>query len=142
MPLENILIPCMPLAPHVIDTKNYTYMPLSGTQGMSIKSDGIPGIFSRWKVERNRWSAAQDSKEGQLVGVQGDPKAANLSACLPVLRSFALGPSQRSRQSPTWRPICPNPPEEEGAPLLCFDLWLLPTDMTGSNPPVPCALYW
>jgi hypothetical protein len=46
MPLENILIPCMPLAPHVIDTKNYTYMPLSGTQGMSIKSDGIPGIFS------------------------------------------------------------------------------------------------
>jgi hypothetical protein len=46
MPLENILIPCMSLAPHVIDTKNYTYMPLSGTQGMSIKSDGIPGIFS------------------------------------------------------------------------------------------------
>lgn len=46
MPLENILIPCMPLAPHVIDTKKYTYMPLSGTQGMSIKSDGIPGIFS------------------------------------------------------------------------------------------------
>ena len=46
MPLENILIPCMPLAPHVIDTKNYTYMPLSGTQGMSIKSDGIPEIFS------------------------------------------------------------------------------------------------
>jgi hypothetical protein len=37
----------MPLAPHVIDTKKYTYMPLSGTQGMSIKSDGIPGIFSR-----------------------------------------------------------------------------------------------
>jgi hypothetical protein len=35
----------MPLAPHVIDTKKYTYMPLSGTQGMSIKSDGIPGIF-------------------------------------------------------------------------------------------------
>jgi hypothetical protein len=47
MPLENILIPCMPLAPHVIDTKKYTYMPLSGTQGMSIKSDGIPGIFSK-----------------------------------------------------------------------------------------------
>jgi hypothetical protein len=46
MPLKNILIPCMPLAPHVIDTKKYTYMPLSGTQGMSIKSDGIPGIFS------------------------------------------------------------------------------------------------
>jgi hypothetical protein len=46
MPLENILIPCMPLAPHVIDTKKYTYMPLSGTQGMSIKYDGIPGIFS------------------------------------------------------------------------------------------------
>jgi hypothetical protein len=46
MPLENILISCMPLAPHVIDTKKYTYMPLSGTQGMSIKSDGIPGIFS------------------------------------------------------------------------------------------------
>jgi hypothetical protein len=46
MPLENILIPCMPLAPHVIDTKKYTYMPLSGTQGISIKSDGIPGIFS------------------------------------------------------------------------------------------------
>jgi hypothetical protein len=45
MPLENILVPCMPLAPHVIDTKKYTYMPLSGTQGMSIKSDGIPGIF-------------------------------------------------------------------------------------------------
>jgi hypothetical protein len=44
--LENILIPCMPLAPHVIDTKKYTYMPLSGTQGMSVKSDGIPGIFS------------------------------------------------------------------------------------------------
>jgi hypothetical protein len=97
---------------------------------------------TRWKVERNRWSAAQDSKEGQLVGVQGDPKAANLSACLPVPRSFALGPSERSRQSPTWRPICPNPPEEEGAPLLCFDIRLLPTDMTGSNPPVPCALYW
>jgi hypothetical protein len=46
MPLENILIPCIPLAPHVIDTKKYTYMPLSGTQGMSIKYDGIPGIFS------------------------------------------------------------------------------------------------
>jgi hypothetical protein len=46
MPLENILIPCMPLTPHVIDTKKYTYMPLSGTQGMSIKSDGIPEIFS------------------------------------------------------------------------------------------------
>jgi hypothetical protein len=46
MPLENILVPCMPLAPHVIDTKKCTYMPLSGTQGMSIKSDGIPGIFS------------------------------------------------------------------------------------------------
>jgi hypothetical protein len=42
-------IPCMPLAPHVIDTKKYTYMPLSGTQGMSIKSDGIPGIFSTVK---------------------------------------------------------------------------------------------
>jgi hypothetical protein len=97
---------------------------------------------TRWKVERNRWSAAQDSKEGQLVGVQGDPKAANLSACLPVPRSFALCPSERSRQSPTWRPICPNPPDEEGAPLLCFDIRLLPTDMTGSNPPVPCALYW
>jgi hypothetical protein len=26
-------------------TQKYTYMPLSGTQGMSIKSDGIPGIF-------------------------------------------------------------------------------------------------
>jgi hypothetical protein len=52
MPLKNILIPCMPLAPHVIDTKKYTYMPLSGTQGMSIKSDGIPGIFSTciWSV--------------------------------------------------------------------------------------------
>jgi hypothetical protein len=50
MPLENILIPCMPLAPHVIDTKKYTYMPLSGTQGMSIKSDGIPGIFSTFLV--------------------------------------------------------------------------------------------
>jgi hypothetical protein len=46
MPLENILIPCMPLAPHVIDTKKYTYMPLSGTQGIIIKSDGIRGIFS------------------------------------------------------------------------------------------------
>jgi hypothetical protein len=46
MPLENILVPCMPLAPHVIDTKKYTYMSLSGTQGMSIKSDGISGIFS------------------------------------------------------------------------------------------------
>jgi hypothetical protein len=45
MPLEIILVPCMPLAPHVIDTKKYTYMPLSGTQGMTIKSDGIPGIF-------------------------------------------------------------------------------------------------
>jgi hypothetical protein len=45
MPLENILVPCMPLAPHVINTKKYTYMPLSGTQGMSIKSDDIPGIF-------------------------------------------------------------------------------------------------
>jgi hypothetical protein len=43
MPLENILIPCMPLVPHVIDTKKYTYMPLSGTQGMSIKSDGAGG---------------------------------------------------------------------------------------------------
>jgi hypothetical protein len=52
MPLENILIPCMPLAPHVIDTKNYTYMPLSGIQGMSIKSDGIPGIFSSFFPER------------------------------------------------------------------------------------------
>jgi hypothetical protein len=49
MPLENILIPCMPLTPHVIDTKKYTYMPLSGTQGMSIKFDGIPGIFSSLK---------------------------------------------------------------------------------------------
>jgi hypothetical protein len=49
MPLENILIPYMPLTPHVIDTKKYTYMPLSGTQGMSIKSDGIPGIFSSGK---------------------------------------------------------------------------------------------
>jgi hypothetical protein len=48
MPLENILIPCMPLTPHVIDTKKYTYMSLSGTQGMSIKSDGIPGIFSNF----------------------------------------------------------------------------------------------
>jgi hypothetical protein len=47
MPLENILISYIPLAPHVIDTKKYTYMPLSGTQGISIKSDGIPGIFSR-----------------------------------------------------------------------------------------------
>jgi hypothetical protein len=51
MQLENILIPCMPLAPHVIDTKKYTYMPLSGTQGMSIKFDGIPGIFSRKYME-------------------------------------------------------------------------------------------
>jgi hypothetical protein len=40
MPLKNILIPYMPLAPHVIHTKN-TYMPLSGTQGMGIKSDGM-----------------------------------------------------------------------------------------------------
>jgi hypothetical protein len=41
-----VVYPCMPLGPHVIDTKKYTYMPLSGTQGMSIKSDGIPEIFS------------------------------------------------------------------------------------------------
>jgi hypothetical protein len=26
-------------------TKKYNYMSLSGTQGMSKKSDGIPGIF-------------------------------------------------------------------------------------------------
>jgi hypothetical protein len=48
MPLENILVSCMPLAPHVIDTKKYTYMSLNGTKGMSIKSDGIPGIFPRY----------------------------------------------------------------------------------------------
>jgi hypothetical protein len=47
MPLENILVPCVPLVSHVIDTKKYTYMPLSGTRGMSIKSDGIPGIFPK-----------------------------------------------------------------------------------------------
>jgi hypothetical protein len=46
MPSENILVPCLPLAPHVIHKKK-TYMPLSGTQEMSIKSDGIPGIFPR-----------------------------------------------------------------------------------------------
>jgi hypothetical protein len=45
MPLENMLVPFVSLAPHVIDTKKCTYMPLNGTQGMSIKSDGIPGIF-------------------------------------------------------------------------------------------------
>jgi hypothetical protein len=50
MPLENILVPCMPLAPHVIDTKKYTYMSLSGTQGMSIKSDDIPGIFPKFMM--------------------------------------------------------------------------------------------
>jgi hypothetical protein len=49
MPLKNILIPCMSLAPHVIDTKKYTYMPLSGIQGIIIKSDGIRGIFSKFK---------------------------------------------------------------------------------------------
>jgi hypothetical protein len=45
MPSENILIPFVPLVPHVIHTKKFTYMPLSGTQGMSIKSDGIQEIF-------------------------------------------------------------------------------------------------
>jgi hypothetical protein len=28
-------------------TQKCTYMPLNGTQGMSIKSDGIPGIFPK-----------------------------------------------------------------------------------------------
>jgi hypothetical protein len=67
MPLENILIPCMPLAPHVIDTKKYTYMPLSGTQGMSIKSDGIPGIFSTIYY-RVAYGGGTDSrkKDGQM----------------------------------------------------------------------------
>jgi hypothetical protein len=60
MPLENILVPCMPLAPHVIDTKKYTYMPLSGTQGMSIKSDGIPGIFPSYKGKSNSSSSLKD----------------------------------------------------------------------------------
>jgi hypothetical protein len=45
MPSENILIPCMSLPPRVIHTQKITYMPLSGTQGMSIKSSGIQGIF-------------------------------------------------------------------------------------------------
>jgi hypothetical protein len=48
MPSENILIPYVSLAPYVIH-KKYTYMSLSGTQGMSIKSDGIPEIFSIFK---------------------------------------------------------------------------------------------
>jgi hypothetical protein len=66
MPLENILIPCMPLAPHVIDTKKYTYMPLSGTQGMSIKSDGIPGIFSSFFcANRREAGGAPDSLVGR-----------------------------------------------------------------------------
>jgi hypothetical protein len=60
MPLENILIPCMPLAPHVIDTKKYTYMPLSGTQGMSIKSDGIPGIFSFFSPKAQKMVCMQN----------------------------------------------------------------------------------
>jgi hypothetical protein len=41
MPSENIRIPCVPLAPHVIHTKTITYMPLNGTQEMSIKSDDM-----------------------------------------------------------------------------------------------------
>jgi hypothetical protein len=41
MPLENIFILGVPLAPHVIHTQKITYMPLSGTKGMSIKSGGI-----------------------------------------------------------------------------------------------------
>jgi hypothetical protein len=44
MPLENILVPYVPLAPHIIDIKKCTYMLLSGKQEMNIKSD-IPGIF-------------------------------------------------------------------------------------------------
>jgi hypothetical protein len=51
----------MPLAPHVIDTKKYTYMPLSGTQGMSIKSDGIPGIFSKRKEQQHYSTAGTGS---------------------------------------------------------------------------------
>jgi hypothetical protein len=47
MPSENILVPCVPLAPHVIHTKKCTYMPLSGTQEMGIKSNGIPEIFPK-----------------------------------------------------------------------------------------------
>jgi hypothetical protein len=53
MPSENILVTCVPLVPYVIHTKKYIYMPLSGTQGMSIKSDGIPEIFPI-KIEDDR----------------------------------------------------------------------------------------
>jgi hypothetical protein len=52
MPSKNILVTYMPLTPHVIHTKKYTYMPFSGTQGMGIKSDGIPGIFPRFILVR------------------------------------------------------------------------------------------
>jgi hypothetical protein len=73
MPLENILIPCMSLAPHVIDTKKYTYMPLSGTQGMSIKSDGIPGIFSIPYGQRH--DSGQRAKNSWLMGFDAhDPQ--------------------------------------------------------------------
>lgn len=45
MPSKNIFVPYMSLAPHIIHTKKYIYMSLSGTQGMSIKFNGIPVIF-------------------------------------------------------------------------------------------------
>jgi hypothetical protein len=80
MPLENILIPCMPLTPHVIDTKKYTYMPLSGTQGMSIKFDGIPGIFSSLNYKLEPKSVFGDLAtfcKSQNTKVVGFPKLHN-----------------------------------------------------------------
>ena len=61
---------------------------------------------------------------GQLVAVQGDPKPANLSACLPVLRPC---PRERPRASSTWRRGCGCPDSK----VPCFALIsLLPTDRT------------
>jgi hypothetical protein len=61
MSSENILVTCVPLTPHVIHTEKYTYMPLSGTQGMTIKSDGIPGIFPfffpKHGADESAWTA-------------------------------------------------------------------------------------
>jgi hypothetical protein len=46
MPLENILVLCVPLAPHVIHTQKM-YLHATQWHTKSIKSDGIPGIFPK-----------------------------------------------------------------------------------------------